>query len=76
MSLLFAWNGKQISFVKDAVPWGSAIGLQIDSVGSPKIAATKEWYKIGRDQLLPHDAYLRSEAHGRAMGESAFTTTI
>jgi Tfp pilus assembly protein PilF len=54
---LFAWNGKQISFVKDAVPWGSAIGLQIDSVGSPAIAATEEWYKIGRDQLVPHDGY-------------------
>ncbi len=54
---LFAWNGKQISFVKDAVPWGSAIGLQIDSVGSPRIAATEEWYKIGRDQLVPHDGY-------------------
>ncbi|MEA2543453.1 MAG: hypothetical protein QOH35_4819, partial [Acidobacteriaceae bacterium] len=38
---LFAWNGKQMSFVKDAVPWGSAIGLQIDSVGSPGIAATE-----------------------------------
>ena len=45
------------SFVKDAVPWGSAIGLQIDSVGSPGIAATEEWYKIGRDQLAPHDGY-------------------
>jgi tetratricopeptide (TPR) repeat protein len=54
---LFAWNGKQIGFVKDAVPWGSAIGLQIDSVGSSKIAATEEWYKIGRDQLVPHDGY-------------------
>jgi len=54
---LFAWNGEQIGFVKDAVPWGSAIGLQIDSVGSPKIAATEEWYKIGRDQLAPHDGY-------------------
>jgi Tfp pilus assembly protein PilF len=54
---LFAWNGKQIGFVKDVVPWGSAIGLQIDSVGSPKIAATEEWYKIGRDQLVPHDGY-------------------
>jgi Tfp pilus assembly protein PilF len=54
---LFAWNGKQIGFVKDAVPWGSAIGLQIDSVGSPKVAATEEWYKIGRDQLEPHDGY-------------------
>jgi Tfp pilus assembly protein PilF len=54
---LFAWNGKQMSFVKDAVPWGSAIGLQIDSVGSPGIAATEEWYKINRDQLVPHDGY-------------------
>jgi Tfp pilus assembly protein PilF len=54
---LFAWNGKQMSFVKDAVPWGSAIGLQIDSVGSPGIAATEEWYKINRDQLAPHDGY-------------------
>jgi Tfp pilus assembly protein PilF len=54
---LFAWNGKQMNFVKDAVPWGSAIGLQIDSVGSSKIAATEEWYKIGRDQLMPHDGY-------------------
>ena len=43
---LFAWNGKQMSFVKDAVPWGSAIGLRIDSVGSARIAATEEWYKI------------------------------
>jgi hypothetical protein len=54
---LFAWNGKQIDFVKDAVPWGSAIGLQIDSVGFPGVAATEEWYKIGRDQLVPHDGY-------------------
>ena len=54
---LFAWDGRQISFVKDAVPWGSAIGLQIDSVGSASIAATEEWYKIGRDQLSPHDGY-------------------
>ena len=54
---LFAWNGKQMSFVKDAVPWGSAIGLQIDSVGSPGIAATEEWYKINRDQLAPHHGY-------------------
>jgi Tfp pilus assembly protein PilF len=54
---LFAWNGKQIGFVKDAVPWGSAIGLQIDSVGPAGVAATEEWYKIGRDQLVPHRGY-------------------
>ncbi len=46
-----------MEFVKDAVPWGSAIGLRINTLGSAKIAATGEWYKIRRDQLVPHDGY-------------------
>ena len=54
---LFAWNGKEMEFIKDAVPWGSAIGLRINTLGSAKIAATGEWYKIRRDQLVPHDGY-------------------
>ncbi len=54
---LFAYNGKQMEFVKDAVPWGSAIGLRINTLGSAQIAATGEWYKIGRDQLAPHDGF-------------------
>jgi hypothetical protein len=54
---LFAWNGKQMEFVKDAVPWGSAIGLRINTLGSAKIAETGEWYKVRRDQLVPHDGY-------------------
>ena len=54
---LYAWNGKTMEFVKDAVPWGSAIGLRINTIGSAKIAATGEWYKIRRDQLVPHDGY-------------------
>lgn len=54
---LFAYNGRQMEFVKDAVPWGSAIGLRINTLGSAQIAATGEWYKIGRDQLVPHDSY-------------------
>ncbi len=54
---LFAYNGKQMEFVKDAVPWGSAIGLRINTLGSAQIAATGEWYKIGREQLVPHDGY-------------------
>jgi tetratricopeptide (TPR) repeat protein len=54
---LFGYNGKQMEFVKDAVPWGSAIGLRINTLGSAQIAATGEWYKIGRDQLVPHDGY-------------------
>jgi tetratricopeptide (TPR) repeat protein len=54
---LFAWNGTKMEFIKDAVPWGSAIGLRINTLGSAKIATTGEWYKIGRDQLVPHDGY-------------------
>jgi Tfp pilus assembly protein PilF len=54
---LFAYDGKQMAFVKDAVPWGSAIGLRINTLGSAKIAATEEWYKIGRDQLVPRDGF-------------------
>jgi Tfp pilus assembly protein PilF len=52
---LFAWNGKQMEFVKDAVPWSSAIGLRINTLGTARVEATEEWYKIGRDQLVPHD---------------------
>src|SRR5271165_318022 len=54
---LFAYNGKDIEFVKDAVPWGSAIGLRINSLGTARIGATEEWYKIGRDQLRPRNGY-------------------
>src|SRR5882724_11965048 len=46
-----------MEFVKDAIPWGSAIGLRINTLGSAQVAATEEWYKIGRDQLVPHDGY-------------------
>jgi hypothetical protein len=54
---LFAFNGSKMEFVKDAVPWGSAIGLRINNLGTASIAATEEWYKIGRDQLAPHNGF-------------------
>jgi Tfp pilus assembly protein PilF len=54
---LFAYNGSTVEFVKDAVPWGSAIGLRIDNQGTAQIAATEEWYKIAGGQLAPHDGY-------------------
>ena len=54
---LFAYNGKNMEFVKDAVPWGSAIGLRINNLGTASIAATEEWYKIGRDELAPRDGF-------------------
>jgi tetratricopeptide (TPR) repeat protein len=54
---LFAFNGSKMEFVKDAVPWGSAIGLRINSIGTASIAATEEWYKIGHDQLVARDGF-------------------
>ncbi len=54
---LFAYNGKQMEFVKDAVPWSSAIGLRINTLGTARVEATEEWYKIGRDQLVPREGY-------------------
>lgn len=54
---LFAYDGKEMKFVKDAVPWGSAIGLRINTLGTARVEATEEWYKIRGDQLLPRDGY-------------------
>jgi hypothetical protein len=54
---LFAYNGNGMEFIKDAVPWGSAIGLRINTIGTARVETTGEWYKIRRDQLLPHDGY-------------------
>jgi tetratricopeptide (TPR) repeat protein len=54
---LFAYNGKQMEFVKDSVPWSSAIGLRINTLGTARVEATEEWYKIGREQLVPRDGY-------------------
>jgi Tfp pilus assembly protein PilF len=52
---LFAWDGKTMRFVKDTVPWGSAIGLRINDLGPSRIAATEEWYKIPPADLAPRD---------------------
>ena len=54
---LFAYNGKEMKFVKDAVPWGSAIGLRINTLGTARVEATEEWYKIGGDELVTRDGY-------------------
>ena len=54
---LFAYNGKQIEFVKDALPWSSAIGLKINTLGTARVEATEEWYKINPNELVAHDGY-------------------
>jgi hypothetical protein len=54
---LFAYNGKEMKFVKDAVPWSSAIGLRINTLGTARVEATEEWYKIAGNELQPRDGY-------------------
>ncbi|MDQ2856888.1 MAG: FG-GAP-like repeat-containing protein, partial [Acidobacteriota bacterium] len=54
---LFAYNGKEMTFVKDTVPWSSAIGLRINTIGTARVEATEEWYKIGGRELVPRDGY-------------------
>ena len=54
---LFAYNGKEMKFVKDAVPWSSAIGLRINTIGTARVEATEEWYKIGGNELVPRNSY-------------------
>lgn len=54
---LFAFDGREMKFVKDAVPWGSAIGLRINTLGTARVEATEEWYKIGREQLAPRAGF-------------------
>ncbi len=54
---LFAYDGKEMKFVKDAVPWSSAIGLRINTLGTARVEATEEWYKIRGDQLAPRNGY-------------------
>ena len=57
MSVPFAYNGKEMKFVKDTVPWSSAIGLRINTLGTARVEATEEWYKIGGDELVARDGY-------------------
>ncbi|MEI9971013.1 MAG: ASPIC/UnbV domain-containing protein [Ignavibacteriota bacterium] len=43
---LFAWDGKQMSFVKDGSPWSAALGLHINAQVVAGIQQTEEWFKI------------------------------
>ena len=54
---LFAYNGKTVEFVKDAVPWSSAIGLRINMLGTARVEATEEWYKIPANELVARDGF-------------------
>src|SRR5690606_10345694 len=53
--MLFAWDGKQISYVKDTAPWSPALGLHVNAQVVAGIYRTEEWFKIRGDQLVPRD---------------------
>ncbi len=51
---LFAWNGKEMDFVTDAI-WRTALGLRINTYGSSAVIHSEDWMKIRGDQLVPKD---------------------
>jgi Tfp pilus assembly protein PilF len=54
---LFAWDGKQMSFVKDGSPWSAALGLHINAQVVAGIYQTEEWFKIPGESLQPRDGF-------------------
>lgn len=53
--MLFAWNGKEMCFVKDGAPWSPALGLHINAQAVAGIQQTQEWFKVPGDKLAPRD---------------------
>ncbi|HZS06103.1 MAG TPA: FG-GAP-like repeat-containing protein [Blastocatellia bacterium] len=54
---LFAWDGRQMSFVKDCAPWSPALGLHINAQVVAGIYQTEEWFKIPGDRLALRDGF-------------------
>jgi Tfp pilus assembly protein PilF len=52
---LFAFDGKEMRFVKDCAPWSPAIGLRINNYQTLKVQQTEEWVRIRGDQLAPRE---------------------
>jgi len=52
---LFAWDGKEMRFVKDCAPWSPALGLRINAQSFASIDRTEEWFKIPGRSLSPRD---------------------
>ncbi len=54
---LFAWNGHEMKFVKDAAPWSPALGLHINAQTVANIQQTEEWFKLPGDAVVPRSGY-------------------
>ncbi len=55
--MLFAWDGRQVSYVKDTAPWSPALGLRINAQIVAGIYQTEEWFKIPGDKIAPRDGF-------------------
>ncbi len=53
--MLFAWDGRQVSFVKDGAPWSPALGLHINAQAVAGIHQTEEWFKVPGEKLVARD---------------------
>ncbi|MGH9835747.1 MAG: ASPIC/UnbV domain-containing protein, partial [Blastocatellia bacterium] len=51
--MLFAWDGEQISFVKDTAPMTTSLGMRANAQEVAPIYRTEEWFKIPGDKLTP-----------------------
>ncbi|MEP6915469.1 MAG: FG-GAP-like repeat-containing protein [Acidobacteriota bacterium] len=51
---LFAWNGREMSFVTDLL-WRSPLGLRINAQATADVLMTEDWVKVRGDQLVPRD---------------------
>ena len=49
--MLFAWNGRDMQFVKDVAPMAGALGAHDISGEFAAISQSNEWFKLGPDQL-------------------------
>ena len=54
---LWAWNGREMAFVKDC-NWDSPLGLKINAQDTAGVVATQDWVKVRSDQLQPRDGIL------------------
>ena len=49
---LFAWNGREMSFVTDLL-WRSPLGLRINAQATADVLMTEDWVRLRGDQLAP-----------------------
>ncbi|MGH9308750.1 MAG: FG-GAP-like repeat-containing protein [Vicinamibacterales bacterium] len=53
---LFAWNGREMSFVTDFI-WRSPLGLRINAQATADVLMTEDRVRIRGDQLAPKDGF-------------------